>query len=218
MKNIPTTPYRTTRVRSRKRDSQRQTAQQTTKVSCSEAASLSRAARRSTASGTTQSQFQSKLWSTSVLPPSPTETDIKCRNGSAAEHSRSLTLTAALQLDSRALPPRSSPMKGTMFGFSMNNNSGERVRRANLVRLLQKSMVQRTVSDPSSRTVPQSGHTIFTASDPGVVEPTQAGQVGRTMGMVLPIGARVKDCTRTSKPRKQDATAEEPHPRHISET
>ena len=106
-------------------------------------------------------------------------------------------------------------MKGTMFGFSMNNNSGERVRRVNLVRLLQKSffgMVHRTVSDPSARAVPQSGHTIFTASDPGVMEPTQAGQVGRTMGMVLPIGAQVEDCTRTSKPKKQDATAEEPRP------
>ena len=92
-------------------------------------------------------------------------------------------------------------MTGIMFGFGVNNRSGERVRRVNLVRLLEKNffgMVHRTVSDPSARTVPQSGQTMFTASDPGDIEPSQTGQDGRTMGMVLAIRAQVGDCVRES--------------------
>ena len=97
-------------------------------------------------------------------------------------------------------------MTGRMIGFSVNNSSGERVRRVNLVRLLEKSffgMVHRTVSDPSARTVPQSGQTMFTASDPGVIEPSQTGQDGRIMGMVLAIRAQVEDCTREFATRTQ---------------
>ena len=175
--------------------SQRQTAQQITKIRCSESASLSRAARGSTVSGTTKSRFESKLWWRSLGPPSPTEADIKCRNGGAAEHSRRLTLTAALQFDSRAAPPRPSRMEGATFGSSVNKISGERVLKVSLVRLLEKSffgMVHRTVSEPSARVVPQPGHTRFAASDPRDIGQMQAGQVGQITGIVLATRAQVE--------------------------
>ena len=89
-----------------------------------------------------------------------------------------------------------------MFGLRVNNSSGERrVRRVNLVRLLEKSffgMVHRTVSDPSAWTDPQSGQIMFSASGPGDIYPSQTGQDGRAMGMVLAIRAQVGDCVRES--------------------
>ena len=126
--------------------------------------------------------------------PSPTEADIKCRNEGAAEHSRRLTLTAALQFDSRAAPPRPSQVEAATFGSSVNKISGERVLRVSLFRLLEKSffgMVRHTVGEPSARVVPQPGHTKFAASDPRDIEQTQAGQVGLTTGIVLATRAQV---------------------------